>query len=108
MMRYDLTHIQPWIATGSRVLDLGCGDGEFLQQLTSVAHLFVQHQIDRPDYSPGSPKCGIHASRRHPCVSVKLVQTLCGLRCNNRLNMRLRMHIRPQPFARATTNSLLN
>ena len=34
MMRYDLTHIQPWIATGSRVLDLGCGDGEFLQQLT--------------------------------------------------------------------------
>ncbi len=34
MMRYDLTHIQPWIAAGSRVLDLGCGDGEFLQQLT--------------------------------------------------------------------------
>ena len=32
-MRTDLTHIQRWIAGGSRVLDLGCGDGEFLQQL---------------------------------------------------------------------------
>jgi methionine biosynthesis protein MetW len=32
-MRTDLTHIQRWIAPGSRVLDLGCGDGEFLQQL---------------------------------------------------------------------------
>ena len=33
MMRYDLTRIKPWVAKGSRVLDLGCGDGEFLQQL---------------------------------------------------------------------------
>ncbi len=32
-MRQDLTHIVRWIAPGSRVLDLGCGDGEFLQQL---------------------------------------------------------------------------
>jgi methionine biosynthesis protein MetW len=32
-MRLDLTHIQQWIAPGSRVLDLGCGNGEFLQQL---------------------------------------------------------------------------
>jgi methionine biosynthesis protein MetW len=32
-MRLDLTHIQQWITPGSRVLDLGCGDGEFLQQL---------------------------------------------------------------------------
>lgn len=32
-MRLDLTHIQRWIAPGSRVLDLGCGDGEFLQTL---------------------------------------------------------------------------
>jgi len=32
-MRLDLTHIQRWIEPGSRVLDLGCGDGEFLQIL---------------------------------------------------------------------------
>ena len=32
-MRTDLTHILRWIAPGSRVLDLGCGDGEFLQIL---------------------------------------------------------------------------
>ncbi|MDP4788773.1 MAG: methionine biosynthesis protein MetW, partial [Haliea sp.] len=32
-MRLDLTHIQRWIAPGSKVLDLGCGDGEFLQRL---------------------------------------------------------------------------
>jgi len=32
-MRLDLSHIQRWIARESRVLDLGCGDGEFLQSL---------------------------------------------------------------------------
>lgn len=32
-MRYDLTQIKPWVAPGSRVLDLGCGDGEFLREL---------------------------------------------------------------------------
>jgi methionine biosynthesis protein MetW len=32
-MRLDLAHIQRWIAPGSRVLDLGCGDGEFLELL---------------------------------------------------------------------------
>lgn len=32
-MRQDLTHIQQWIEPDSRVLDLGCGDGEFLEQL---------------------------------------------------------------------------
>jgi len=32
-MRYDLTHIIPWVAEGSRVLDLGCGNGEFLREL---------------------------------------------------------------------------
>ncbi|NQX89781.1 MAG: methionine biosynthesis protein MetW [Halioglobus sp.] len=32
-MRLDLSHIQRWIEPHSRVLDLGCGDGEFLQIL---------------------------------------------------------------------------
>ena len=32
-MRQDLTHIQRWIAPCSRVLDLGCGNGEFLELL---------------------------------------------------------------------------
>ena len=32
-MRQDLTHIKQWIAPGSRVLDLGCADGEFLARL---------------------------------------------------------------------------
>lgn len=32
-MRLDLTHIQRWIEPGARVLDLGCGDGEFLETL---------------------------------------------------------------------------
>lgn len=32
-MRLDLTHIQRWITPGSRVLDLGCGEGEFLERL---------------------------------------------------------------------------
>ena len=32
-MRLDLTHIQRWIEPESRVLDLGCGNGEFLQLL---------------------------------------------------------------------------
>lgn len=32
-MRADLKHIAPWIENGSRVLDLGCGNGEFLAWL---------------------------------------------------------------------------
>ena len=39
-MRQDLTRIQQWIAPGARVLDLGCGDGQFLLQLQR------QRQVD--------------------------------------------------------------
>ena len=39
-MRLDLSHILRWITPGSKVLDLGCGDGEFLQMLQQ------QYQVD--------------------------------------------------------------
>jgi methionine biosynthesis protein MetW len=32
-MRIDLNEIQHWIAQGSRILDLGCGDGTLLKFL---------------------------------------------------------------------------
>jgi len=32
-MRLDLTQIKQWIPQGAKVLDLGCGDGEFLANL---------------------------------------------------------------------------
>lgn len=35
-MRFDLTRIIDWVPRGSRVLDLGCGDGEFLAQLEAT------------------------------------------------------------------------
>jgi methionine biosynthesis protein MetW len=39
-MREDLSRILRWIAPGSRVLDLGCGDGEFLATLYSKREVF--------------------------------------------------------------------
>lgn len=48
-MRLDLTLIQPWIETGSRVLDLGCGDGTLLKTLGEQQQVFgVGLEID-PD-----------------------------------------------------------
>lgn len=35
-MRFDLQLIPHWIQAGSRVLDLGCGDGALLQKLSSA------------------------------------------------------------------------
>lgn len=39
-MRTDLQIISQWITNNTRVLDLGCGDGELLQ------HLITQKQVD--------------------------------------------------------------
>ncbi len=36
LMRYDLQIIASWVAPGSRVIDLGCGEGDLLQYL--MAH----------------------------------------------------------------------
>jgi len=38
-MRADLSLIQDWIAPGSRVLDLGCGDGAFLAHLKQTKQI---------------------------------------------------------------------
>jgi methionine biosynthesis protein MetW len=38
-MRADLLLIQDWIAPGSRVLDLGCGDGAFLAHLKQTRNI---------------------------------------------------------------------
>jgi len=38
-MRYDLTQVEAWIPEGSRVLDLGCGDGAFLDRLQQTRHV---------------------------------------------------------------------
>jgi methionine biosynthesis protein MetW len=39
-MRADLSLIQDWITPGSRVLDLGCGDGELLSHLKACKQIF--------------------------------------------------------------------
>lgn len=38
-MRADLSLIQDWISPGSRVLDLGCGDGSFLAHLKRTKNI---------------------------------------------------------------------
>jgi methionine biosynthesis protein MetW len=51
-MRLDLNHIKQWIGTGSRVLDLGCGDGEFLLQLQQERNVTgVGLEIDHDNIS---------------------------------------------------------
>ena len=39
-MRADLSLIQDWITPGSRVLDLGCGDGSFLAHLKATKNIY--------------------------------------------------------------------
>ncbi|MEZ7985004.1 MAG: methionine biosynthesis protein MetW, partial [Pseudomonadales bacterium] len=48
-MRHDLVTLNQWIDTGSRVLDLGCGEGVLLEHLVdnkSVRGLGVEIDAD--------------------------------------------------------------
>ena len=38
-MSHNFSFINSWISSGSRLLDLGCGDGALLADLTSVHHI---------------------------------------------------------------------
>lgn len=49
-MRADLLLIQDWIAPGSRVLDLGCGDGSFLAHLKQTRNIRDCGLEINPDY----------------------------------------------------------
>jgi hypothetical protein len=44
LIRYDLQLIASWIEPGSRVLDLGCGEGDLLQHLPCAAY---EHPLRR-------------------------------------------------------------
>jgi methionine biosynthesis protein MetW len=49
-MRYDLQIIADWIDPGSKVLDLGCGEGELLQHLIThkrVAGAGIEHNEEK-------------------------------------------------------------
>ena len=48
-MRQDLTHILRWIKSGASVLDLGCGNGEFLALIQQERHARVMGIEIDPD-----------------------------------------------------------
>jgi methionine biosynthesis protein MetW len=50
LIRYDLQLIASWIEPGSRVLDLGCGEGDLLQHLIArkgVAGAGIEHNEEK-------------------------------------------------------------
>jgi methionine biosynthesis protein MetW len=50
LIRYDLQIIASWIEPGSRVLDLGCGEGDLLQHLIArkgVAGTGIEHNEEK-------------------------------------------------------------
>jgi methionine biosynthesis protein MetW len=50
LMRYDLQLIASWIEPGSRVLDLGCGEGDLLQHLIArkgVTGAGIEHNEEK-------------------------------------------------------------
>ncbi len=50
LIRYDLQLIASWIEPGSRVLDLGCGEGDLLQHLIArkgVTGAGIEHNEEK-------------------------------------------------------------
>ena len=63
-MRLDLQLIQAWIQEDSRVLDLGCGNGELLSQLRDSKHINgLGIEID-PDHILDCIKAGISVTEQ--------------------------------------------
>ena len=55
-MRIDLNEIQHWIQQGSRILDLGCGDGTLLKFLIDTIDFFSA-SCSPPNWKPPIPAC---------------------------------------------------
>jgi len=60
-MRADLDIIQEWIPAGSRVLDLGCGNGELLAWLRD--HKATAWKSTRTTSPPASTRASTSSSR---------------------------------------------
>ncbi len=60
MMRPDLEIIQSWISPGSRVLDLGCGDGSLLDYLKNHKQVSETGLEINPDDIVRCLKKGVH------------------------------------------------
>jgi len=89
-MRSDLLLIQDWIDPGSRVLDLGCGNGEFLAHLKTTRQVQEYGLEINPDYIEGCLKRGVNVIEQnmetglgnfesHSFDTVVLAQTLQAL-----------------------------
>jgi len=89
-MRSDLLLIQDWIAPGSRVLDLGCGNGEFLAHLKTTRQVQEYGLEINPDYIQGCLIRGVNVIEQdmesglsnfdsHSFDTVVLAQTLQAL-----------------------------
>ena len=59
-MRADLKLIEPWVAPGSRVLDLGCGDGTLLDYLQREKGIVGYGLEINPDYIEECVRKGVN------------------------------------------------
>ena len=89
-MRADLQLIKDWIEPGSRVLDLGCGDGEFLAHLKTTLKIQEYGLEINPNYIERCLQRGVNVIEQdmdkglanfesHSFDTVVLAQTLQAL-----------------------------